>query len=155
MIIRKVKIDDSERIRILLQQLGHILSLEELRKRVTSYINKDIYEILVAEENEIILGLVVANFYQSFCFETGCILHIEALIVDDKERGRGIGKQLIKAIENKAIKEHNCDYSELLTLAHRKQDGTHNFYENLGYQDQDKTDITYFLKKLDSKTKRA
>lgn len=150
MIIRKATIEDSARIRELLLQLGYDLEIAQIQKKIAAYLDEKQYEILVAQENGIILGLITAIFYESFCFKSGCCMHIETLIVDDKARGKGVGKQLVSIIEENAVKKYNCDYSELLTLSSRRKDGTHNFYKNLGYQDHDKTNITYFSKMLTS-----
>lgn len=146
MIIRNAKIEDVVKIRDLLEQLGYNLSLAIVTKKLEIYLNKDIYKIMVAEEKNEILGFIAAICYESLVLENGC-MHIESLVIDQSARGKGIGHKLIAAIEEYA-KDNSYYYSELITSNFRRKGGTHNFYENLGYQDHDKTEITYFSKKL-------
>lgn len=145
MIIRKATMQDCTRIKELLMQLGYDLPIEQVKSKVSIYLETDMYEILVAEENEVVLGLISVFFYESFCYKAGSCMHIETLIIDENARGKDVGNQLVQAIEKQA-QRNNCEYSELLTLELRRKDGTHNFYEKLGYKDQDKAGITYFVK---------
>lgn len=145
--IRKAKIEDSARIKEPIKQLGYDLTVEQVEKKVKAYLSQDMYEIFVAEEKGIVLGCITTITYESFCFKNGCCMHIETLIIEQNVRGKGVGNKLIEAVEEYA-QSHNCDYIELLTLNSRRKDGTHNFYEKLGYQDQNKNELTYFAKML-------
>jgi ribosomal protein S18 acetylase RimI-like enzyme len=143
MIIRKAKMLDLDSLKILLEQLGYDKPTEWFYKKLENYLNSNLYEILVAEDDGKILGFVMLIIYESFVFDK--CMHIETLIIDKNCRGKGIGGKLMAGAEEIAKKEY-CNLIELITLNKRKKDGTHNFYEKLGYRDQERTDLTYFSK---------
>lgn len=143
--IRTAKIEDLESLKILLNQLGYNKPIEWLQQKLENYLNSDMYEVLVAEDGRIIVGFVTLILYESFVFDK--CMHVETLVIDENIRGKGIGAKLMAAAE-KFAEENNCNLIELLTLNKRRKDGTHNFYEKLGYQDQDKLELTYFSKMI-------
>ena len=59
--------------------------------------------------------------------------HIEGLIVDKNNRGLGIGKQLMYFVEDIARK-FSPSIVDLTSGLRRAKDGSHEFYKNLGYQ---------------------
>jgi GNAT superfamily N-acetyltransferase len=63
----------------------------------------------------------------------GCrpFMVLENVIVTEKHRGQGIGTQLLKWIEDVALK-HNCYYIEFVSSMERKS--AHQFYASLGYR---------------------
>ena len=145
--ILPAKVDDYVDIQKLLMQLGWNLNENQVKRNISIYIKQELYSILVAKQEGVILGFITMNCYDTFVSEGRC-LHIEAIIIDEKYRNKGIGKKFIKAAEDFA-RSNNCIYSELITLDKRRKDGTHDFYKNLGYEDSEKTNISYFCKDLD------
>jgi N-acetylglutamate synthase-like GNAT family acetyltransferase len=143
--IRQAKIKDLERLKVLLEQLGYDKSKEWLNTKLQIYLNSDIYEVLVAEDDGIIVGFITLTLQESFVFDK--CMHVETLVIDEKIRGKGIGRELMIAAENFA-RDNSCDLIGLFTLNKRRKDGTHNFYEKMGYQDQDKRELTYFSKMI-------
>ena len=83
--------------------------------------------------------------YESFVFDK--CMHIESFVIDENMRGKGVGAMLMAASENFA-KENGCEFIDLITLSRRRKDGTHNFYEKMGFQDQDGAGLTHFSKIL-------
>ncbi len=55
-------------------------------------------------------------------------LHIKHIWVDDSQRGKGVGKQLMLAAEKEAV-QRGCHAAMLDTLSFQAQD----FYQKLGY----------------------
>ncbi len=143
--IRKIRIEDLASFKTLLAQLGYDKPIEYLRNKLEHQLKEDMYEILVAEDNEVILGFVSMFFFESFVSDK--CMRIKSLVIDQNARREGIGTQLMLAAEKLAY-EQGCSFIELITLNHRKKDGIEHFYENLGYKNQDQSEFTYFSKIL-------
>lgn len=88
-------------------------------------------ELIVAELNGEIVGTLQITFTPSISFQGGKRATVESVRVDEKHRGRGIGKELMKWAINRA-REENCVAVQLTTNAERKD--AHRFYENLGFK---------------------
>lgn len=88
-------------------------------------------ELIVAENDGEIIGTLQITFTPSISFQGGKRATIEAVRVDEKYRGQGLGKDLIFwAIER--AREESCFAVQLTTNAERKD--AHRFYENLGFK---------------------
>lgn len=88
-------------------------------------------ELMVAESGGEIVGTLQITFTPSISFQGGKRATVESVRVDERFRGRGIGKELmIWAIDR--AREENCFAIQLTTNADRKD--AHRFYENLGFK---------------------
>ena len=88
-------------------------------------------ELIVAEAGGEIVGTLQITFTPSISFRGGKRATIESVRVDEKYRGQGIGREMMKwAIER--AKEENCFAVQLTTNGGRKK--AHRFYENLGFK---------------------
>jgi GNAT superfamily N-acetyltransferase len=143
LIIRNAEIEDAEQLIALLDQLGYPCSLDQLKNRLQAYA-RDLHQVIVATESESIIGFITFVCYELFVHEGRC-MHIESMVIDAQHRGKGIGKKLLQFAEDYA-KTNNCKIIELITRNRRKEDGTHTFYERMGYEDHLKSNITYFSK---------
>ncbi|HEX8367121.1 MAG TPA: GNAT family N-acetyltransferase [Pyrinomonadaceae bacterium] len=81
--------------------------------------------------NEIIVGTLQITFTPSISFQGGKRATVESVRVDEKYRGRGIGKELMLWAIKRARAE-NCLAVQLTTNADRQD--AHRFYENLGFK---------------------
>jgi ribosomal protein S18 acetylase RimI-like enzyme len=82
-------------------------------------------------KSQIIVGTLQITFTPSISFQGGKRATVESVRVDEKFRGRGIGKELMLwAIER--ARAENCVALQLTTNADRKD--AHRFYENLGFK---------------------
>jgi GNAT superfamily N-acetyltransferase len=88
-------------------------------------------ELIVAEKDGEIVGTLQITFTPSISFQGGKRAGVESVRVDEKYRGQGIGKELMKWAINRA-REENCVAVQLTTNAERKD--AHRFYENLGFE---------------------
>ena len=88
-------------------------------------------ELIVAELNGEIVGTLQITFTPSISFQGGKRATIEAVRVDEKYRGQGIGKELMLWAIERARREH-CFAVQLTTNDERKD--AHRFYENLGFK---------------------
>ncbi len=98
------------------------------------YIAKGIF--LVAEENDKIVGFITGEFM------LGSYVYIDALSVDPKMRGKGIGKKLTAALEKEA-KKKGTKYVHLTAPEFNKN--TLAFYESQGF-DKGKTFVQFYKK---------
>jgi len=88
-------------------------------------------ELIVAESDGEIVGTLQITFTPSISFQGGKRATVESVRVDDKYRGKGIGRQLMRWAIERAKKE-NCFAIQLTTNSERKE--AHRFYEDLGFK---------------------
>ena len=88
-------------------------------------------ELIVAEKDGEIVGTLQITFTPSISFQGGKRATVESVRIDEKQRGQGIGKELMKWAINRA-REEKCFSMQLTTNAERTD--AHRFYENLGFK---------------------
>jgi len=141
--VRHAKASDAPALVMLLAQMGYHMSEEKMQLRVAAF-NVSSHRLLVAEENGAVIGAIAFGCYEQLRLPSPCC-HIDTLVVDEAHRGKGIGKQLV-ALAEKYATEQGATMVELIAANHRRKDGTHAFYEALGYKDHVAFDYTYFAK---------
>ncbi len=114
----------------LIQQLWPDVSHEPKNMAILldKYIMNDNYDMYCFEEEKI-LGLITINKRFAF-FYGGNVTLIEDLMVDEKHRRRGIGRNLVEFVE-KELEQQGIKSIELASDFHR--DEAHLFWEKLGY----------------------
>jgi GNAT superfamily N-acetyltransferase len=90
------------------------------------------YELLVAEDSGRVVGTTVLAILPGFAHGTAPFAVVEYVVVDEKYRSRGIGRQLMEYVMSLA-KEAGC-YKIILTSDLRRE-RAHKFYESLGFED--------------------
>lgn len=88
-------------------------------------------ELIVAELNGAVVGTLQLTFTPSISFQGGRRATVESVRIDEKLRGRGLGKELMLYAINRA-REENCVSMQLTTNIERAD--AHRFYENLGFK---------------------
>ncbi len=127
--VRPAIIADAEHISALCDQLGYPASKEEVAKRIKAIQGQDDHTLLVAQGSDSrVLGWV--HSYLSPLVVTELEAEIGGLIVDEKYRGQGIGKLLMRHAEAWSI-EKGCQALRLRSNIIRKN--AHAFYERIGY----------------------
>ncbi len=63
-----------------------------LENRILSF-NKERHQLLIAEDNHRVVGLIAFGCYEQFRLQ-GCCCHIDTLVVDKAYRGKGQAKHL-------------------------------------------------------------
>ena len=134
MIIRKATLLELADILPLMEQLGYVQDLAQLKKRFEVFSNQEGYGVVVSEEDGKILGLVAWSKTELFIADKAR-LHIEGLVVDQNARRRGIGEKLMKYVEDYAVTLSPC-IIDLTSGLRRAKDGSHEFYEALGYKNE-------------------
>ena len=87
-------------------------------------------ELIVAEKAGEVIGTLQITFTPSISFQGGKRATVESVRVDEKYRGQGIGKELMRWAINRA-QEENCFAMQLTSNAERTD--AHRFYEKLGF----------------------
>ena len=112
-------------------ELGYDVDLGIVKKQIEKLTNDNKHNVIIGFENEQtrkIIGFVHAELYESLYMDTG--LNILGLAVDSNFQGQGIGKKLMSAIEDYALK-NNISFIRLNSNVRRVE--AHKFYESIGY----------------------
>jgi len=125
---RKYQKGDLERLQKLLQELGYSVELQELLNNIIE-ISKNGGEIFVAETDSEVVGSACVIIDARLA--EGVYAEIVSLIVSEKSRGYGIGKELVKEAEIWARKRVN----KIRVRANEIRSSAHSFYKRLGYQE--------------------
>jgi GNAT superfamily N-acetyltransferase len=146
MLIRKANLDDAAQLMPLMAELGYPQSLEEMKQRIEIYSDGNIYNLLVAETDNKIVGLVAFVMYEIIVAPyKRC--RVEGLVVDKNYRGQGIGHKLMAYVEGIA-KESNCSIVDLTSGLRRMESGAHDFYKTIGYDNDGDRAKVYLRKEL-------
>lgn len=127
--IRTASLEDSSGISKLSDQLGYPSSTVAIKERLESILSLDDHVIFVAFlTGPKIIGWIHAYKRQSV--ESGPFAEIGGFIVAKKFRGKGVGRLLLKAIENWALQMR----LPILRVRSQIQRGdAKQFYTNMGF----------------------
>lgn len=127
--IRAATIADASEIARLLTQLGHPATPAEVEHRWTEWEEQGNSALVAAGSTSQLVGL--CQLHQTV------VLHrprpvgrITALIVEESERGNGLGRALVAAAEARLLSA-GCGLMEITSNVRRTE--AHAFYERLGY----------------------
>lgn len=88
-------------------------------------------QLIVAEKEGTVIGMLQLTFTPSISFQGGKRATVESVRVDEKYRGQGIGRELMRWTIERARSE-GCISLQLTTNA--KREDAHRFYKNLGFK---------------------
>lgn len=130
-IIRDATATDLTALTALMNELGYPTTLEEMRDRFSKISHHPDYKTIVALVNDEVVGmagLAKGVFYE----KNGDYLRVVAFVVKQNCRGKGIGKILLTAAENRA-KEQGIT-TVLINCGNRiEREQAHRFYHEMGY----------------------
>jgi GNAT superfamily N-acetyltransferase len=89
------------------------------------------YSLLVAEENGEVVGTTVLAILPGIAHGTSPFAVVEYMVVDEKQRSKGIGRALMEHCM-KVAKEAGC-YKIMLT-SDKKRERAHKFYQSVGFE---------------------
>lgn len=124
---REYEKNDVECIKSLIAELGYTLSEEDLLVNIGK-IQQQNGAIFVAELDNQVIGCICAVIDARLA--EGVYGEIVSLIVSDKLRGAGVGKDLVEVSE-KWLSER---VKKVRVRANVIRTGAHTFYEKLGYE---------------------
>jgi GNAT superfamily N-acetyltransferase len=139
--LRTARPADAPALAGLLVELGYLQAAAELGPRIAALADTATDTVLVAEVDGRVVGM--ASLHVTPFFNEGRSRgRITALVVGSSQRGRGIGRHLLAAVDA-AASTRGCGAVELTSSPHRH--GAHRFYLAAGYQDRPHR----FFKQLD------
>ena len=127
--IREAHIGDADRIVILLQQMGHDATREEVVGRLSALTGSAKDRVWVGEQDENVIAFLSFSMWPRF-YASGYHGRISAMAVDDEYRRNGYGRQLVQYAEEFA-KSSDCPRIEVTSYSHTAK--THEFYQEIGY----------------------
>lgn len=128
--IREITLDDLEEIQRLTAQLGYAPDAAELRTSLEHILKQDDHVALAFVSENRVLGWIHA--FQTWRIESGSFVEIGGLVVDESQRRKGIGKQLIDAVSHWT---RNRGQQKLRVRTNRTRVETHRFYERYGFSE--------------------
>jgi len=127
--IRPATREDCAALAMLADQLGYESSAEQIARRLEGLLRSDENQVFLAEaSDENAAGWIGVFVHRSLSSDPRA--EISSLIVDEKQRSRGIGAALVKRAEEWAI-EKGCRIMGVHTNVTRER--AHAFYERNGY----------------------
>ncbi|GAB2962019.1 GNAT family N-acetyltransferase [Micromonospora polyrhachis] len=129
--LRPVDRPDVTRLAVLLDQLGYPTDPAAADERLDYWLGDPASFLLGAAVEDELVG-VAALHVCPILEVTGRFGRLVALVVDDRHRGRGVGRALVGAVEQRA-REAGCLFMEVTSS--RRRDRAHRFYRDLGYAD--------------------
>ena len=137
--IRDAKPGDAPDLVRLIKLLDHDVDAKGVRKRMTALARQKLPQ-LVATLDKKVVGLAGIHAMLAIHRDKP-VGRITILVVDEKARKRGIGRQLTEAAE-KLLKKHGCGMVEV--TSNDRLSAAHAFYRHMGYE---RTSLR-FMKKL-------
>ena len=120
---------DADRLAALSSELGYPVPAAELAERLADLLIRDGDIVLVAEREP---GQVVGWVHGSEqrLLESPRRCELLGLVVDARERGRGVGRRLVAAVEDWA---RSRGLEQMAVRSNVTRAESHPFYEHLGY----------------------
>lgn len=130
--IRDAGEGDIPQLTVLFTDLGYPTTDDEVLVRFNQVSKNPDYRTLVITEGDDVLGL--AGLMHGIWYEkNGTYVRILAFVIRQDQRGKGIGKLLIRAVEGWA--QGMGANSVILSSGNREERvGAHLFYQSLGYE---------------------
>jgi GNAT superfamily N-acetyltransferase len=128
LIIRKAQLADANGIAELSGTLGYPVSGQTMEQRLTRVLKLETHSVFVAERNGEVVGWTHGAEQETL--ELGCRGEIWGLVVAENERGRGVGRRLIEAVE-KWARDRGLENMSVRSNVVRPE--SHPFYERIGY----------------------
>lgn len=128
--VREATLLDIGELARLVTQLGYPSSPSDMQGRLEAISRDSDYHTLVADTGACLVGVVgirLGRYYE----RNGMFAQIAALVVDEAERGSGIGGLLLEAAERWAASR---GASDVWITSHQQRQAAHRFYEAHGYQ---------------------
>ncbi|MEC5397459.1 GNAT family N-acetyltransferase [Uliginosibacterium sp. H1] len=126
--LREARPDDATQLAPLLAELGYPQQVEALRRRIAA-LRAPQDSVWIAESDGCLLGAGSLHLVPMFHASEG-LGKVTALVVSAQARGQGIGRALMRALEEHA-RLHGATRMEVISGNHRPQ--AHAFYQHLGY----------------------
>ena len=128
-VIRKASVDDYSLCLPLLTLLYHGDIGTDFKSTFESFVTSDSSMVLFAQSQGEVVGVLIGSYQKDIDWE-GKTARIDAIIVDEKHRRTGIGKQLARYFITQA-KGQKC--KAVKSRVNRKNKKAQKFHESLGF----------------------
>lgn len=128
LIVRQAQLADANRMAELSGTLGYPVSEDAMNERLKRILKMETHSVFVAERNGQVVGW--AHGAEQEMLELDWRGEIRGLVVAESERGRGVGRQLVEAVEKWARDRGLKDMSVRSNVIRPE---SHPFYERIGY----------------------
>jgi GNAT superfamily N-acetyltransferase len=128
--IRQIDLSDAEAVTNLSHQLGYPLPVEQILHNIKAILATNDHDVFVAVHDDRVIGWI--GVCQAILLESLPYCEINGLVIDEKYRGKGIGKLLIEKAKQWAKEKGN---TKLKLRCNVKRTETHLFYQHLGFKD--------------------
>ncbi|MCM2279269.1 MAG: GNAT family N-acetyltransferase [Oligoflexia bacterium] len=130
MIVELMTPDDLPAVTVLAAQLGYPNSIADLEARFHEITGHELYALFVARNDDgSVLGWIQINA-EPISLLVGPRADIAALVVDERHRSKGVGRELVKQAELWA-RERNFEMIRVRSNVTRRD--AHRFYQREGY----------------------
>lgn len=129
LIIRSARASDADRVAELSGTLGYPVDCEVMRERLVRFLALDAHSIAVAEIRGQVVGWIHAA--EQELLEYGSRCEILGLVVGEGQRGSGVGRRLVEAIEQWA---RSRGLDQIFVRSNIVRPESHPFYERIGYE---------------------
>jgi GNAT superfamily N-acetyltransferase len=128
--VRRARLEDAHALAVLSSQLGYPVSSTVLTERLAKILERTDELVAVARSfNGAVVGWVHGAEQRYLEASTRC--ELLGLVVDLEHRRRGVGQQLVAAMERWAL---GRGLTEISVRSNVVRAESHPFYERLGYQ---------------------
>lgn len=128
--VREMTMEDAQAVNSLSQLLGYPLSIQQTLQNITAVLKSSDHTAFVAILENNIVGWIGAA--HTIMIEVMPHCEINGLVIDENQRGKGIGKLLIEKVKQWA-REKGSDKVSLRCNVKRTE--AHLFYEHLGFEE--------------------
>lgn len=129
-VVRRARIVDATRTAELSAMLGYPVRPEIMKQRLERVLALEKHAVFVVEApSDEVVGWTHAA--EQEILEAGCRCEILGLVVAEGQRGRGVGRRLIEAVEQWALAR---GLNEISVRSNVVRIESHPFYERMGYQ---------------------
>ncbi|WP_195155559.1 GNAT family N-acetyltransferase [Candidatus Protochlamydia phocaeensis] len=130
-LIRPPYLTDALSLIDLIEQLGYALTHDNMLENLRLYQSHPHYQAFIAECHHKVVGCLAVHLLQAL-HSPIFMARITSLVVDQSMRRQGIASRLVQTAEAFA-REKGCQVMELTMGKHRKDRGSHEFYQHMGY----------------------
>jgi len=131
-LIREFDNPDIPEMANLMIELGYATTVIEMTERLKQILQDTNYRTLVAINKNEVIGMIglIKNFFWE---RNGCYVKVQALVVKQSFRKKGVGKLLIESAEDWA-KEIGATLIALNCGIKEERNDAHKFYPKVGFQ---------------------
>jgi GNAT superfamily N-acetyltransferase len=129
-VIRPAVEGDAEAVTALLAQLDYPFGADDVRPVLAKLLADPAHVVLVAEEDEEIVGFVNTHFRPQL-HHLAAVGTIDELVVDEDWRGRRIGERLVEEVLEEG-RRRGADVMEVTT--HNRRERARAFYRRCGFE---------------------